>query len=377
MLAPLLRAVSTLASFALIATAAALLSSADYVASQVIIAAVGLCVIVSDLGLTLFTTRTLIQADGPNVARILSTRAVLGAAAVALGAALLGLGGTDVVAFLALLPYVLMTIVRSHVFAQTRAVIGTRFELVAGPLANAVDSVVGALGIAAFRSATGGFATMSVGAVAGSVLVFAAARRVAPRCSIRVGRPTMVVLMAIREGSATVALGAAPKALAVMAGSIDGTIGTEALRWALTCIRLLDAAFSLLTTLLVIPAHADAARGELRRQPLRMDVAVGGALFGGLIVLTGLIVRHSPSVYEVYLSGLTAVLGVIWLRVSRLLHLRHGAGTHGPKLSVAATLYCFVFARYLPGQVGVDRLLIAASVSAVFSYAVARRRYAV
>lgn len=324
-----LRTASIGASLLLIMALAWRLGQEAFAASQLAMIAVGLALMASDSGLTLWTTRSLVQGQVDHLPVIFGTRVTVGGLGLLLAAAVAGVGGSRAGTLLVscLAPYFFAIVVRNHLFAQLRACIGVSFELIAAPVGNTIESLAGVVGLLVFRHAAPAYLAMSLAAVGStSALVSVARRRAEVSLRLRPFSATLF-LFAGRAGFVPLGMGAALKTFGLVAGRVWQHGGAEivSLSWLLTSVRVLDAAFSYVATLVIIRDHAARAGGRL--VPRSRGVASCAALLFVSSVLGPIVLLNTgPTIVDLGISTWAALLATLLFLASRDVHLVHAAG---------------------------------------------------
>lgn len=326
-----LRVVSSAASLVLILAIARSVGSEDFIASQQAMILIGLAAIVGDFGLVLHTTRSITSDRTQDIPPVLSTRLVLALLALVAACAFSLQQDPAWLYTLILGPFLLSQVLRNHVFAQVRGRCGVGYELVSGPSANLVDSLIAAAVVFATGSVTLSYTALSLACLPTTALLTLRAQRRA-QISMRLGRPSLALLLtAGRAGLAPLGAGAAIKTfgLALTSGPVASALGPATVSWLVACIRALDAASAYVTTRLIVADHARASRGL----PVSLLRGVGYVCLAYLLAVLALpvaLLGKVPTAGNWLLGLALAGLALLWFFLSKAIHLAHAHGDRSP-----------------------------------------------
>jgi hypothetical protein len=335
----------------------------------------------ADVGMSIETTRALIQCDAQTARRLLSTRLCIAVALIFLssGAMLIVGPPLNLTLWLVAAPYVIADTARSHVFSCIRASGRTSFELRAGPLASAFESAC--LATTAFITGSV-LLSLAVWAAASAltttaILVWSRAKRY--QTPFGITRPC-VPWAAIRRGNETFILGLMPKLLGLVTVTTIGTTGAR-MAWALTSLRALDNLYGVATILTVVPNYTRAAAGHsvrLSRGSLSL-LALGPV--GVAVAAPGVVLLRVPGLPELVLSGLLGAAVFGWLICNWQAHMAHAAA-RGTSQAHSISLATIAGAAILGSVTGdllgtVGAAAGGACIAALSSHAVGRRRVCV
>lgn len=324
------RSGSTAASFVLVLAFARLLSPVGFAESQLAIVVAGLSLLISDSGLTLWTTRGL--ASGREDARptVLATRLLLATLSFAgLGIATTAGGAIDpkrAPGLLLPLAFVLVSgVFKNHFYAQLRHRIGVTFELTTSSIANGLESLAAVVVLIGTRDVVAALAALGAVAVADTAaLGYLATRRA--QLDFGVGLPSVsVARRAAREGALPLVMGAAVKCLILVLGFLAGRelLEPTELAWLVSGLRVADALLALTTILFIVPTHVRAAQGERAGlEPLQLALAGLGFAVATLAV-PAVLLKRLPAPSEVGWGIWAALMVTCWFTTSGALHLQH------------------------------------------------------
>ncbi len=352
LLALVLRGTSSLASLALIAALARYLQPRVFADSQAAIVALVLAGTLADVGLSLATTRAVLQGDRDLIPQLLGVR--LRALSIALVFAALATYLTTrslsgLFMFLTYLPYSLADLGYTHIFAQVRASRGMLFELYWSPVENVVESLAGAAVVVATRDVYVAFATIVVVKSLGAIFLFLSARR-RTAISLRSHRlHVAAVLPAIRDGLGTLAIGLAGSVfiLLFLALSKDFLGDPKDTTWLLVALRVLSAGYLAAAQFIILPAYLRHATESPVRQPLRLSLAVFSLTMVVACLTMGLVsTRYLPSAAILGTALALVLLFTSWIWTNVLIHRQHIA--HDVRWVAQLLSGAFAFVALLP-----------------------------
>jgi hypothetical protein len=357
------RAVSSLLSLIFIATCARRLPQSEFVASQFAIAGIGVIGLLSDLGLSLETTKARVDGQHRDVAGMLGGRVAM---ALVLVLPLVALGAASQLqnalgAVVAGVPYLVAIVVRNHGFAVARATQGSRFELFAAPVVNSTESLIAALVVVLTSSLVLSFIAMGAVAVVQAAAILAVVHKADPesfRPVVRMPRGSHL-LSGIRRAGAVSLAGLLPR-LAAIAVATAPFLGTPLALWLVASARVLDALHSYATVLVIVDDHAAALRGDPKERDGRRlfgFTALGFSLTPMLLV--PLLVGRLPSMNEVFATSALSIFLALTYLVSWRLHVLHGSRRRVPAGAIALLLLT-----PLPSVVAADSTIVLAFAAA-------------